>query len=49
MLASRYFIGLNQPGIAAQFKKNPLVILPAGSVEHCAKPDNGQGLHSVRS
>src|ERR1700741_5507619 len=33
MLPSRYFIELSQPEIAAQLKKNPLVILPAGSVE----------------
>jgi creatinine amidohydrolase len=33
MLASRYFIDLTQPEIAAQLKKNPLVILPQGSVE----------------
>jgi len=33
MLPSRYFWELTQPEIAAQFKKNPLVILPAGSVE----------------
>src|SRR3982074_3497113 len=33
MLPSRYFVDLTQPEIAAQFKKNPLVILPAGSVE----------------
>jgi len=32
-LSSRYFSDLTQPEIAAQFKKNPLVILPAGSVE----------------
>ncbi len=32
-LATRYFINLTQPEIAAQLKKNPLVILPAGSVE----------------
>jgi len=32
-LSSRYFIELTQPEIAAQFKANPLVILPAGSVE----------------
>ena len=32
-LPSRYFTELTQPEIAAQFKKNPLVILPAGSVE----------------
>ena len=31
-LFARYFIDLTQPEIAAQFKKNPLVILPAGSV-----------------
>jgi len=30
---SRYFIDLTQPEIAAQLKTNPLVILPAGSVE----------------
>ena len=33
MLPSRYFWELTQPEIAAQLKKNPLVILPAGSVE----------------
>jgi creatinine amidohydrolase len=33
MLASRYFMELTQPEIAAQLKKNPLVILPQGSVE----------------
>jgi len=33
MLPSRYFIELTQPEIAAQMKKNPLVILPQGSVE----------------
>src|ERR1700732_962776 len=33
MLPSRYFIELTQPEIAEQLKKNPLVILPAGSVE----------------
>ena len=32
-LPTRYFIDLTQPEIAAQFKRNPLVILPAGSVE----------------
>ena len=32
-LATRYFIDLTQPEIAAQFRRNPLVILPAGSVE----------------
>ena len=32
-LATRYFIDLTQPEIAAQLKRNPLVILPAGSVE----------------
>ncbi len=34
MLPSRYFADLTQPEIAAQFKKNPFVILPCGSVEH---------------
>ena len=33
MLPSRYFWELTQPEIAAQFKRNSLVILPAGSVE----------------
>jgi creatinine amidohydrolase len=33
MLPSRFFWELTQPEIAAQFKKNPLVILPCGSVE----------------
>jgi len=32
-LSSRYFIDLTQPEVAAQLKENPLVILPAGSVE----------------
>jgi creatinine amidohydrolase len=33
MLPTRQFIELTQPEIAAQLKHNPLVILPAGSVE----------------
>ena len=33
MLPSRHFIDLTQPEIAQQLKKNPLVVLPAGSVE----------------
>ena len=33
MLPSRYFIELTQPEIATQIKRNPLVLLPAGSVE----------------
>ena len=33
MLPSRYFIDLTQPEISAQLKRNPLVILPQGSVE----------------
>ena len=32
-IPSRYFIDLTQPEVAAQLQKNPLVILPAGSVE----------------
>ncbi len=32
-LSSRYFIDLTQPEIAAQLQDNPLVILPAGSIE----------------
>ena len=30
---SRYFVDLTQPEIAAQLKKNPLVLLPTGSIE----------------
>jgi len=33
MLPSRYFAELTQPEIAGQFKKHPLVLLPAGSIE----------------
>ena len=33
MLPTRHFIDLTQPEIAQQLKHNPLVILPAGSVE----------------
>src|ERR1700676_2081407 len=33
MVRRRYFVELTQPEIAEQLKKNPLVILPAGSVE----------------
>jgi creatinine amidohydrolase len=33
VLCSRYFPDLTQPEIAAQLRKNPLVIFPAGSVE----------------
>src|SRR6476646_2066881 len=33
MLPSRYFSDLTQPEIAAQLKRNPLVILPTGSIE----------------
>ena len=32
-LPTRYFIDLTQPEIAAQLRRNPLVIFPAGSVE----------------
>ncbi len=32
-MSSRYFIELTQPEIAAQLRRHPLVILPAGSVE----------------
>lgn len=32
-LSTRYFADLTQPEIATQFAKNPLVLLPAGSVE----------------
>jgi creatinine amidohydrolase len=33
MLPSRYFWELTQPEIAAQLERNPMVVLPAGSVE----------------
>jgi creatinine amidohydrolase len=33
MSLSRYFVELTQPEIAARLQKNPLVILPAGSIE----------------
>jgi creatinine amidohydrolase len=33
MPSSRYFWELTQPEIAAQFRRNPLVILPCGSIE----------------
>ena len=33
MLPTRIFAELTQPEIAAQFKRNPLILLPAGSVE----------------
>ena len=33
MLPSRLFTQLTQPEIAAQLKKNPLVILPAGKTK----------------
>src|SRR5438477_6665242 len=33
MLPSRYFVDLTQPEIAAQLERNPLVILPTGSIE----------------
>ena len=33
MLPNRYFAELTQPEIAGQLKKNPLVILPCGSIE----------------
>src|SRR6185436_11547857 len=33
MLPSRYFADLTQPEIATQIKRNPLVLLPCGSVE----------------
>jgi len=33
MLPSRYFVDLTQPEIAAQLKRNPLVLLPTGSIE----------------
>ena len=46
-LASRYFIDLTQPEIASQLRKNPLVILPAGSVEQHGPP--GRTSPSMRS
>ena len=42
-IPSRYFIDLTQPEIAAQLKRNPLVILPAGSVEQHEVADEDAG------
>src|SRR5262249_37179832 len=38
MLPSRYWSELTQPEVAAQLKRNPLVILPCGSVEQHGRP-----------
>lgn len=47
-LPTRYFIELTQPEIAAQLKKNPLVILPAGSVEqHSAHLPTGTDIYAA--
>jgi creatinine amidohydrolase len=48
-LPSRYFIELTQPEIAAQLKANPLVILPAGSVEqHGPHLPTGTDIYAAR-
>ncbi|HEV2115217.1 MAG TPA: creatininase family protein [Terriglobales bacterium] len=47
-MPSRYFAELTQPEIAAQFKKNPLVILAAGSVEqHGPHLPTGTDMYAV--
>lgn len=47
-MPSRYFVELTQPEIAAHFKKNPLVILPAGSVEqHGPHLPTGTDMYAV--
>jgi len=47
-LSSRYFIDLTQPEIAAQLQDNPLVILPAGSVEqHGPHLPTGTDIHAA--
>jgi len=49
VLPSRYFIELTQPEIAAQLKANPLVILPAGSVEqHGPHLPTGTDIYAAR-
>ena len=48
MLPTRYFIDLTQPEIAQQLQKNPLVILPAGSVEqHAPHLPTGTDIYSA--
>ncbi len=47
-MPSRYFVELTQPEIAAQFKRNPLVILAAGSVEqHGPHLPTGTDMYAV--
>ena len=47
-MPSRYFAELTQPEIAAQFKKNPLVVLAAGSVEqHGPHLPTGTDMYAV--
>ena len=47
---SRYFIELTQPEIKAQFERNPLVILPCGSVEqHSAHLPTGTDIFAANS
>ena len=47
---SRYFIELTQPEIKAQFERNPLVILPCGSVEqHGAHLPTGTDIFAANS
>ncbi len=47
---SRYWIELTQPEIKAQFERNPLVILPCGSVEqHGAHLPTGTDIYAANS
>lgn len=47
-LPTRYFIDLTQPEIAAQLERNPLIILPAGSVEqHGAHLPTGTDIYAA--
>jgi creatinine amidohydrolase len=49
VLPSRDFIELTQPEIAAQLKANPLVILPASSVEqHGPHLPTGTDIYAAR-
>lgn len=49
-LPTRYFIELTQPEIAAQLASNPLVILPAGSVEqHAAHLPTGTDIYAAEA
>ena len=50
MSPTRIFAELTQPEIAAQFKRNPLILRPAGSVEqHGAHLPTGTDLYAANS